>query len=447
MEDVRAIILETLLTAEKQKSGYEGLLKDILFKYSYLEKSRRSFINRTVRGCVERQIELDYIIDRFSKTPCRKLRPQIRAIFRMSVYQLKYMDNVPDSAVCNEAVRLAGAKGFKNLKGYVNAVLRNIAGHINEIIYPDKEKDPINYMRIRYSCDETLIRLLIKQYGEETAEAVLRESLGARPIFIRCNTSRISPDELAERLKKEGMEVCQDGSFPEIMTIDGFDLLDKSEAFSEGLFNVQDKGSFLVTLLAGIKKGDRVLDVCAAPGGKTCHAADILNGTGIVISRDVSEQKVSLIRDNVKRCGFTNIRAEVFDALKEDREIREDMDVVICDLPCSGSGVLSRKPDIKFRTDERALDELKELQRNILKTVSSYVKRGGILIFSTCTLNKEENEENASWIRDNLPFEPVPIENEGLRKYGIKTLERGYMQLIPGIHDTDGFFISKFKRI
>jgi 16S rRNA (cytosine967-C5)-methyltransferase len=217
--------------------------------------------------------------------------------------------------------------------------------------------------------------------------------------------------------------------------------------YDEGAFLVQDISSMLVCEVAGIKTDNTVVDVCSAPGGKSLHAADKLKGTGQVIARDLSANKCMIIRENVNRMRAANVTVEQYDAEKHDESMESKADVLICDLPCSGLGVIGRKPDIKMNTDEESIQNLQEKQRSILNAVWNYVKPGGIMMYSTCTVTKEENEENVKWILENLPFEPVDLTEKLPEKMkSIETAKDGYIQILPGEFETDGFFIAKLRR-
>ncbi len=442
--NLRMIILETLLLAEKEDVPAGRMIKQVLDKYAYLNKQERSFLKRILEGCVERRIELDHITDSKSKVKTSDMKPVIRQIMRLSVYQLKYMDSIPASAVCNEAVKLAAAKGMHGLKGFVNGVLRSIARDIDNIEYPDP--DTLKGISVRYSCPEWLVGQLTEEQGIEKTKAILENSLEKRDICIRTNLSEISADGLSERLTEEGIKHERAPYLPYAFVLKEVDSVGTVGAFKEGLFAVQDIGSMLVTHVAGIKEGDTVMDVCAAPGGKSMHALDILNGSGHVFSFDVSLSKLSLIEENAKRAGHENIDVIMADATGYHEEYKEKADVLIADLPCSGLGVMGRKNDIKYNLSPEKQESLVRLQRRILENVSRYIRPGGRLIFSTCTIHRAENEDNVSWILDNLPFRAAPFNELLPGELKCETAEHGCIQLIPGINDTDGFFISAFVK-
>ena len=451
MSDLREIVLEALLLHDKGEFA-DKIIKSILDKYSYLERFERSFINRVFTGTVERKLTLDYTINQFSSVKVNKQKPVIRAILRMSVYQLMFMDSVPDRAVINEAVKLAKKKKFNGLSGFVNGVLRKIAAEKEKIQYPDKDKDSVKYLSVIYSTPEWLCEHFIKETDFSTAEKMLANSIANRPVIIRTNISKVSTKELKETLEKEGVtveeivsseyELDRNINYLDSFVISDFDGMNSLESFNDGLFCVQDissqnviKDSDLTVnddIINRIKNAKVIVDVCAAPGGKTCHIADLLdyykNDNCKVISRDLSDSKVDKIYENVDRCGFNNVTLEVHDALVLDEKLVEQADIVIADLPCSGLGVIGRKADIKYRVEQDELCKLAKLQKDILEVVSQYVKKGGLLIYSTCTVNKLENIDNVNWILDNLPFEQLGKEKQLLN---INELN-------------DGFFISRF---
>ena len=444
---LREMALEILLEVEKNGAYPNVLLKQTLDKYLYMEKQERAFLTRLVEGAVERKLTLDYYINQVSKTPVNKMKPVIRCIMRMAAYQIFYMDAVPDSAACNEAVKLAQKKGFQTLKGFVNGVLRNLSRQKDEIALPDEAKEPVKALSVKYSVPEWLMEKVMKDYGMEHAKnmfASLYENVGATT--IRVNNSKISTEECAKLLEKEGVHVEKAVYVENALEISGYDSLGFLETFQNGYFQVQDVSSMLVGRAANPKPGDRIIDICAAPGGKSIHVADLLKGTGHVESRDLTDYKVGLIEENIFRCGFKNITAKRADALILDETAKESADIVIADLPCSGLGVLKKKSDIKYRMTQPQIEELAELQRAILKNAVTYVKSGGTLIYSTCTIAKEENDLQVNWILENLPLQLVSLEG-CICEEVLKNQEReGVVQLLPGREKTDGFFLAKFQK-
>ena len=429
-ENSRELILDTLLLIDRDGEYSHIALKQVLDKYQYLDKKERAFITRVVNGTLERMIELDHIIHSFSKVKVNKMKPVIRMILRSGVYQIKYMDAVPDSAVCNESVKLAGKRGFTGLKGFVNGVLRNVSRNLARVEYPSREKDPEGYLSIRYSLPAWLAAQWISEYGLEKAEEIGEGIFAERPLCVRCNTSRISREELAERLRREGVEVTPDEEVPCALWLQGYDHVAGLPEFREGLFYVQDLSSMRAVLWADPKEGDQVLDVCAAPGGKAIHVAEMLRGTGMVEARDLTDYKIGLLEENIRRAGLANIQAVKWDAALPDPEKEEKMDIVLADLPCSGLGVLGKKPDLRYKMTPEKEEELVRLQQKILSVAQAYVKPGGTLVYSTCTIHRAENEENTRWFLENHP----------------KFRLRKERQLLPGADRGDGFYIAVMEK-
>lgn len=441
----RELILGILLEITRDGEYAHIALRNTLSKYQYLEKRERAFITRVVEGTLEHMMEIDYIINQFSKVKVNKMKPVIRTILRSAVYQILYMDSVPNSAVCNEAVKLAAKKGFVNLKGFVNGVLRNIDRNVNDIQYP-KQDNMVEYLSIKYSMPTWILEKWKKSYDWETIERILQGFLQEKGTIIRCNLNRISKEDLKKKLEAEGVTVTQHPYLEYALEISGYDYLGDLESFEDGDFQVQDLSSMLVAEIAAPKEGDYVIDVCAAPGGKSLHIADKLHGTGHVEARDLTDYKVDLIWDNTERSQMKNVEAVRHDALVYDEDSKEKADIVIADLPCSGLGVIGKKADIKYKMTEETQRELAKLQKNILQIVHRYVKPGGTLVYSTCTINEEENMENVRWfLQQNPEFESVSVEPvlcEELKK----SVKEGCLQLLPGIHESDGFFIAAFRK-
>ncbi|MCI8597137.1 MAG: 16S rRNA (cytosine(967)-C(5))-methyltransferase RsmB [Lachnospiraceae bacterium] len=444
--NTRELILGILMEVTRQEEYSHIAIRNVLEKYQYLDKQERAFITRVTEGTLEWMLHLDYIIGQFSSVKLNKIKLPIRNILRMSVYQLKFMDSVPDSAVCNEAVKLAQRKGFHQLKGFVNGVLRNIARNISQVEYPS-QTEAKKYLSVMYSMPEWIVQDWLDIYGRETTERILKDFLEKRPLSIRTNLEKISSQRLKERLEQQGIQVTQVPGISYALEIENFDYLRAIPEFQEGLFQVQDISSMLAVEAASPKAGDVCIDVCAAPGGKSLHLGEALKGTGCVEARDLTEYKAELIRENIRRMGADNIEVRVWDACEKDETSLETADVLLADLPCSGLGVLGKKTDLKYRMTKEQQKELAALQRQILSTVQAYVKPGGTLVYSTCTINREENEENVAWFLKEYPFEAVPLEGELWEIYGGKTHGQGYVQLLPGLQGCDGFFIAKFRKL
>lgn len=426
----REIILDILLAVTRDGEYSHLALSGTLNKYQYLEKQERAFITKVTEGTLEQMIKIDYIINSFSNIRVSKMKPVIRCILRSAVYQICFLDGVPDSAACNEAVNLAGKRGFRNLKGFVNGVLRNIARKKEQIVYPDERKQPQEAVSVQYSLPLWLVEQWETEYGMDKTKAMAKALLEEKPTAVRINLNQITKEELIKQLKSEGVDVTESKELPYALFLSGYDYLNKLSGFQEGCFYVQDISSMKVAETAEPKEGDVVLDVCGAPGGKSIHIAQMLQGTGQVIARDLTPMKVAKIEENIARCRVENMRAECADARVPDESLREKADIVIADLPCSGLGVIGRKKDIKYKMTPEKEQELVALQREILSVVPAYVKSGGTLVYSTCTIHKAENEENVQWLLENH------------RELHLESMQ----QIFPDETGNDGFFIAKLRK-
>lgn len=445
-ENLRALSLDVVMEV-LEKGGFSNqVLGSVLSKYQYLEKQERSFVTRLSLGTIENVLLLDEVLNSYSKTKVKKMKPVIRNILRLSVYQIYFMDSVPESAVVNEAVKLSKKRGMAGLSGFVNGILRSVLREGKEITEYETS------VSTTYSCPEWIVKLWEDSYGKGSAKDILSGFAGNNDITIRVNLTKNTPEKLKATLEAEGVKV-KASPLPYGFFISNVDYLEKLDSFQQGLFYVQDLSSMQVATKANLKGGEKVLDVCAAPGGKSLHIAEMLsmleNGetveernlksetveernvkSGTVEARDLTADKVKRIEENIRRTGLGNISAKVFDATKFDEAARNQYDVVVCDLPCSGLGVIGKKPEIKYRVQPEDLDDLAKLQKNILKNAKDYVKEHGRLIFSTCTINKTENDENTKWFLEEFP------------EFSLVSEE----QIFPKKDEWDGFYIALFEK-
>ena len=450
-DNIREVALDVLLRVEREEEiSFDRQLKKTLAHLDALPGMEKTFLVTLSQGTYRNRILLDAVLNRYSKHPANKMKPLIRCLMRMGVYQILFLDEVPDAAACNEAVKLAGKRGFQSLKGFVNGVLRTVARE-RETILTDLKSVPLS---VRCSMPEEVCSHLEESYGEERAAEICEAFLQPRPVSIRLRKEAMVRDEVTEDMLFQRMQATAEGIVirphavvPDVYVLTHGGNVQKLYGYHEGYFIVQDAAGVLAVQLAGVKAGDTVIDVCASPGGKAACAADFCTGTGRVIARDVSEEKLKRLNENIKRLGLAQVTAEVADARERDARLLETADVLICDLPCSALGIIGRKPEVKYRFRKEEAQVLVELQREILQAVWTYVKPGGTLLYSTCTLNPAENEAQVEWIRENLPFAPVDLRArvpEALSE--TESLRDGYLQLYPTDFDTDGFFIAVLKR-
>ena len=424
----RELILD-ILTEILEKGAYSHVvLGQALGKYQYLSKADRGLITRVTEGTLEYLIQIDWILNRYSAMKVEKMKPVIRTILRMSLYQILYMDRIPDSAACNEGVKLAERRKLSGLKGFVNGVLRKVSrekeGLLKELSSPDFPRPDI-----RFSVPGWLYRLWADELGKEQAEKGFAAFFQASPTTVRCNLSLASKEEITESLKAQGVSVLESPLSGKALMISGYDYLEGLDAFSKGWIQVQDASSILSGEAVPPPLGAYVLDICAAPGGKSLHMADMLKGTGMVEARDISMAKIQLIEENIRRTGFSNIRTKVWDGRVPDPEAVGQADILLADLPCSGLGIIGKKPDIKLQMTQEKLESLVKLQREILSVAWQYVKPGGVLSYSTCTVHRAENQGNAAWFQENYPF-----------------VQEKQLEFLPGRDGCDGFFVAVFRR-
>ncbi len=438
----REIAADVLMRAEKEGTYPGAVLKEVLDSLDGREEIRKAFIKRLCQGTLEKQIGLDRVLEGYSGRPMASQRPLIRQVLRTGLYQILYMDSVPDAAACDEAVRLVRKRGMGNLSGFVNGVLRHAARDHAAGLVPGLEGEDLS---VRYSMPAWIVSLWEDQLGREETEKLLAAMDRIRPLCVRLAPSLTDRErqDLAERLRKRGVTVERGRWVPDCLCLTGAGKVTDLPGFQEGLWTVQDESSMFPALAAGLSGAETVIDVCAAPGGKALHAAALVP-EGRVLAFDIGDSKIRRIRENAARMGLSNLEAESRDALVRSRDLEARADVLLCDLPCSGLGILSRKSDIRHRVRKEDLAALSDLQKRILANVSAYLKPGGVLIYSTCTIDRLENEENAAYIEETLGLAPEDL--APFLPEGIPGIEGNRLQLLPHIHGTDGFFLARFRR-
>ena len=391
-------------------------------------------------------LQIDYIIEKFSSIKIKKLSPWIINILRLGIYQLLHTDKIPVSAACNTCVDLAKRYGHQASSRFVNAVLRNVAKNIDNLPYPDKANVAESFS-IKYSHPKWMVEKWISLFGIEFTEALLKSNNEVPDFTIRVNTIKTVRNELVEALHKEGIKTRKWKYVEEAVVLENPSSITRLKAFKNGLFQVQDESSMLASRVLDPQEGELVIDVCSAPGGKTTHMAQLMNNKGTIIARDVHPHKLKLIENTAARLGIDIIKTEIFDACQLDENLIGKADRVLVDAPCSGLGIIRRKPDIKYSKNLSEIDEIVNLQRKILSNAAQYIKVGGCLVYSTCTISPEENFENVSaFLEENNQFKLIGFEELLPENLKINSSSEGYIQLYPNTNQTDGFFISKMIR-
>ena len=433
MATARSIVLD-LLVKTAEKGAYSNIVLDSALEKNALSSRDKGFATVLFYGVLERRMTLDYIIRAYSKTEFDKLQVVAVQLLRMGLYQLLYMDSVPDNAAVNETVKLASQKQ----KGFINAILRSFQRDGMKIDYGELSGDA--KLSVEYSCPKWLVKMWCNRFGEEKTVNILKSTFGRPPLFVKVNTLRCDADTLIEEFKKDGISARKNKLLSDCVEVDRIGGIEACRAYRAGLFHVQDISSQICCKIVKPVMGETVLDMCAAPGGKSFSIAEAMGNKGKLYSFDLYDGKISMLRDGAKRLGISIITADVNDASVYNENMPM-ADRVLCDVVCSGLGVIRRKPEIKYKP-KTALEEIPPIQKQILKTASRYVKVGGTLIYSTCTLNFDENEAVVEDFLKNHPeFEP-----EALNLPKECGLEGPMATFLPCCQDTDGFFIAKLRK-
>ena len=439
--NAREIAYKVLLDIEKNKN-YSNIAINKHFKDVKLSNQDRGLATEMIYGVIENKYYIDYMIDKLSKVKTNKMEIYVKILLRMGIYQIMFLNSISDYAAVNETVNLAKKKNSK-VSGFINGILRNVIRQ-KETIGEIKVKDDIDYLAIKYSYDKWMIRNWMIHFGREFTEELLEANSQRPSIYLRTNTLKITRDELIEKLEKQNIKASKVSVVDEAIKVENLKDIENNTLYKEGLFTVQDISSMLVGKVMNPKEKSLVLDVCSAPGGKTTHIGTLLNNTGQVVSRDIYDHKLKLIKASCKRLGLTNVDVEEYNGLSLDKESIGKFDYVLADVPCSGLGIIRRKPEIKYKEKEE-FRSLPPIQKKILENASKYVKKGGTLIYSTCTIQDSENIDIINeFLQKNKNFELVPI-NEV--KVDLDNQEKGYMKIYPNVHEMDGFFISKLIRV
>ena len=430
-----------------ENSAYSNISVNKFLEAGELRDIDRAFATDLAYGTVKWLIQIDYIIDKFSSVKLKKLSPWIRNILRLGIYQLLHTDRIPVSAACNTSVDLAKRYGHQASSRFVNAVLRNVARSRENIPYPEK-KDLIRYLSIVYSHPDELVDRWLTLFGAEFTESLLKSNNEVPDLGVRVNTLKTNRRALIEALNAEGCKAREGNYLEDAVILENSSSIARLEAFRKGYFTVQDESSMLSSAVLEPAEGQLAVDVCSAPGGKATHLAQLMNDKGTVLARDIHPHKLKLIESNAARLGIHIVKAELFDAAEFDENLAGRADRVLVDAPCTGLGIIRKKPDIKYSKNLAGQNEIIELQRQVLKNASRYVKPGGYLVYSTCTIQPEENLDNIrAFLLENKDFKLAGFEDLLPEKLKVDTSKEGYIQLYPNINRTDGFFISKIVKI
>lgn len=428
---------------------YEGKFSNKLIQKSIdqsaLSDADKRLARNLVYGVLERVMTLDYYLSKLSSVRLKKIEPRTLIILRMALYQIAYLDKIPSAAAVDEAVKMTKKVNFKSA-GFVNGVLRSFLRWDGHYPLPEKEQNLTAYLSVLYSHPEWLVERWLKTLGEDMTEALLRADNQVPKVSIRVNLTKTTRQALAQTLEAEGYGLSYPGLLSEAIVIEnqGSKPLHELAAFKAGHFFIQDLSAMLVAKVANPTQNQRILDLCAAPGGKSTHLAELLGGSGEVIARDVSDYKVGLIEENAHRLGLTHIKAQRGDALLFNETDIEKYDTLIVDAPCSGLGIIRRKPEIRYNRQPGDIDALAAIQRQMLSNAQNYVKKGGSLVYSTCTIDAVENDEIVDWFLEHFSNFQLAALPEDLM--AISQSERA-LKIYQTQDGMDGFYIVKFNKM
>ena len=437
MTNPREAALKILL-----KTDYEGAYSNLALKdgLAGLSGADKALATRIVYGCLSYRITLDYIISLFSKTKLQKLSKHVTELLRIGIYQIMFTDKIPDSAAVNESVKLA-AKYAPKSRGFVNAILRNVSRQKDSISYPEDETE---YMRVRYSFPKKLCKMFIEEFGADFSKELMEALNGDVSTVIRANSLVTSREKLIEALTEKNVKASEIEGLPHAIAVSGLDI-SSSEEFGKGMFTVQDTAAQLSCLVLDPKPGDTVFDLCAAPGGKTTYLAELMGNEGAITAFDIHPHKTELIEENAERLGTDIITACAADSGVYMKSLENRADKILVDAPCSGLGIIRRKPDIKWNRDD--LSVFPEIQKKLLGNAAGYLKSGGELLYSTCTVLGRENYGVVKEVLKEHPeLEAVDITLLLPEQFRKETAKDGYITLFPNTDGTDGFFICKLRK-
>lgn len=438
MNNAREIAVETLEDI-LIKGAYSNIVLNNNLKSSNLGDLDKALVTEIVYGTLRYKYTIDKILDKFIRKGLNQVDSKLLNILRITIFQLKYLTKIPDFAAVNEAVNLSKKVSYYGSK-FVNGVLRN---YLRDKSTPAK----LNYIEslcYTYSFPEWLVKLFIEQYGDEVTESILKGLNTTPKITVRVNNIKSNYEETWEKLINLGYDISQGCICPEAITINKGRSIESNSLFLDGYITVQDESAMLAAVCLDLEDNLLVYDMCSAPGGKTTHISELMNNTGKVMAFDIHKNKLSLIEANASRLGITNIKCIEMDSSKLNLEYRNSADRIILDVPCSGLGIIKKKPEIKWNKNINELESILQIQRNILINSSRYLKNGGTMVYSTCTLNKEENEGNIKWfLKNNKDFILEPIFFGNLEN--IIYNSNGTMCILPNEY-MDGFFIAKLRK-
>ncbi|MDP9674717.1 16S rRNA (cytosine967-C5)-methyltransferase [Paenibacillus jamilae] len=446
-QTAREVALD-VLTGVEQEGAYSNLELNRRLQQAGLSASDVGLTTELVYGTVARRNTLDYFLNKFVQKGTAKLQPWVRSLLRMSVYQLVYLDRVPDHAVVSEAVTIAKRRGHQGISGMVNGVLRSMLRESDKLHIPDglSAEERIS---LEHSHPQWLVKRWIKQYGTDTAEAICKANNEPPAVSVRVNTTMTSRDQLLDEMIAKGIDAVPSAVSPYGIVVRSGGNMALTSWYTDGLLSVQDESSMLVAEAVAPEPGMAVLDCCAAPGGKTAHMAELMKDRGRIVANDLHAHKHQLIREQANRLGLDAVETVTGDALDlKERYAPASFDRILLDAPCSGFGVIRRKPDLRWSKTAQDVRDITQLQHELLDSVAGLLKPGGILVYSTCTIEPDENEgQLARFLSEHPEYELAKDHSFPAVSHEMDGIQKGSVQLLPQHFHSDGFYIARLRRV
>jgi 16S rRNA (cytosine967-C5)-methyltransferase len=428
-----------VLVEYDRRDAYLNLMLSARLSVAELDRRDRALVTEIVQGTVRMKLALDWALGQFSNRPPDSLDPRVLWLLRMSAYQIIFT-SVPDYAACDLAAELARSEVGETVVGYVNGVLRSLVRGRDRIEWPDREREPASYLEVRHSHPRWVVEMWVEELGFEKAESLCIADNAQPSLSLRCNFLRTNRDELAASLEAQGVEARPGELAPEALLVSGSGPPTELEEYRSGLFSIQDQGSMVVGHSVAPLPGMRVLDMCAAPGGKSNHLAELMGNSGLVLALDVNPGRLRLVDEAARRLGNTAVETRALDATTARSEVDGLFDRVLVDAPCTGLGTLARRPDTRWRKSSPDVERLTGLQHSLLAEGARMVRPGGLLVYSTCTVSRRENQDAVvSFLDDNRDF---TIGDGGAEGTDVESP----VQLFPDTEGCDGMFITALQR-
>lgn len=444
-KNARQVAIECIYRIN-EAGGYSNLILDNLLQKYEVTSRDKALATELVYGSLRMRNNLDWILNQFANRKVEEMDDWTRNLLRLGLYQIKFLDGIPEPVACNETVELTKEYHHKGAAKFVNGILRNIIRNLDNIDFPPKKDNPVQHIRYKYSFPQWIVQTWVKRYGTAKTIEICRAFNQVPGKFIRQNRLKIEAEELKKELTAAGIGVEAIDKIPQALKINNCSSLSQLDGFQTGFFQIQGLSSILVGHILGPQPEERVLDLCSAPGGKTTHLAELMDNRGEIVANELQENKLNLIQENCNRLGIEIVNTQVGDG--REVEFDQSFDRILIDAPCSGLGMITKKPEIKWRKKPQDIQALSELQLELLQNASRFLEVGGELVYSTCTITRSENlDVIEKFLAQNKEFELINLSSRA-KEFGIEAefIQSGTIRLLPTWQAQEGFFIAKLKR-